>query len=100
MGLSTKTVPENTGTVFIICKFSAVNSAKAGCVKNSHKWARMLKQQSSNTIYRLPIKENKVRFSASICSKQTEVCHFCFLFSANKRKLLFSLSSIFVYMYI
>jgi hypothetical protein len=40
-------------------------------LKNSqqyqHRWARLLKQQSSITVYRLPTKENKLPF-VSICS--------------------------------
>jgi hypothetical protein len=35
---------------------------------------------------------NKLPFSVSICSKQTEVWHFHFPFAANKQKLSFSLS--------
>jgi hypothetical protein len=34
----------------------------------------------------LPTKENKLPFSLSFCSKQTEVCRFRFVFEANKRK--------------
>jgi hypothetical protein len=41
-----------------------------------HRWARLLKQKSSITVYSLPTKENKLPFSVS--SKQTEVCHFRF----------------------
>jgi hypothetical protein len=41
--------------------------------------------------YRLPTKEDKHPFSVSIYSKQTEVCHFRFLFAENKRKLPFLL---------
>jgi hypothetical protein len=35
------------------------------------------------------------RFSVSVCRKETEVCHFRFLFAANKWKLQFSISSVF-----
>jgi hypothetical protein len=35
------------------------------------------------------------RFPFSVCRKQTEICHFCFPFAANKRKFQFS-----VYIYI
>jgi hypothetical protein len=35
-------------------------------------------------------------FSVSVCSKQTEVCGFHFLFAENKRKLPFSVSSVFL----
>ncbi len=78
----------------------------------------LLKQQLSITVYPLPTKENKLSFSVSVCSKQTEVfhfhfplskqtevchfhfllskqtefCHFRFPFAANKWKLPFSLS--------
>jgi hypothetical protein len=38
-------------------------------------------------VYRLPIKENKLLFSVPVCSKQTEVCRFRFLFAANKTNL-------------
>jgi hypothetical protein len=33
----------------------------------SHKWARLLKQQSLITAYRLLTKENKLPFSISVC---------------------------------
>jgi hypothetical protein len=62
-------------------------------VTRLHRSARLLKQQSSITVYRLPSKENKLPFSVSIFSKQTEVCRFCFPFATNKQKLLFSVSS-------
>ncbi len=55
--------------------------------------ARLLKQQSSITVYRFPSKDNKLPFSISVCSKQTGVCCFRFLFAANKWKLPFSISS-------
>ncbi len=38
-------------------------------------------------------KANKLLFSVSVCSKQTEVYHFCFPIAANKQKLPFSASS-------
>jgi hypothetical protein len=31
-------------------------------------------------------KENELPFSVSVCSKQTEVCHFRFPFAENKQK--------------
>jgi hypothetical protein len=40
------------------------------------------------TSYRLPTKENKPPFSVYVCSKQTEVFRFLFLFAGNKLKLL------------
>jgi hypothetical protein len=43
----------------------------------------------------LPPTENKLPFSVSVGSKQTEVCHFRFSVAANKRKLPFSVSSAF-----
>jgi hypothetical protein len=55
-----------------------------------HRCARLLKQQNSITVYCLPTKGNKLPFSVFVCSKQTEVCRFRFLFAANKRKLPFS----------
>jgi hypothetical protein len=47
--------------------------------------------------YRLsyPIKKNKLPFPDSVSSKQMEVCRFRFPFAANKRKLPFSVSSVF-----
>jgi hypothetical protein len=43
----------------------------------------------------LMTKENKLLFSVSVSSKQTEVCSFRFPFAANKQKLLFSVSPLF-----
>ncbi len=40
--------------------------------------ARLLTQQTSITVYRLPTKKNKFPISASVCRKQTEV--FCYYF--------------------
>jgi hypothetical protein len=60
-----------------------------------HKWALLLKRQSSITVNRSLTIENKLPFSVSVCSKQTEVCRFRFPFAANKRKLPFSVSSVF-----
>jgi hypothetical protein len=62
-----------------------------------HRWARLLKQQSSITIYRLSTKENKLPFSVSIFRKEMEVYHFRFPFAANKWKLPFSVSSVFLF---
>jgi hypothetical protein len=57
-----------------------------------HRWARLPKQQSSITVYRLPTKGNKLPFSVSLCSKQTAVCGFLFFtFAANKWNLQFSI---------
>jgi hypothetical protein len=44
----------------------------------------LLKQQSMATVYHLPTKENKRSFSVFICSKEMEVCRFCFPFAAIK----------------
>jgi hypothetical protein len=44
----------------------------------SHRWARLLNQQSLITVYCLLTKENKLPFSIFLCSKLTEVCRFCF----------------------
>jgi hypothetical protein len=49
-------------------------------------------------VYRLLTKTNKLSFSVSVCSKQIEGC--CFPFAENKRKLPFSVRSVFVYIYI
>ncbi len=57
---------------------------------------RLLKQQSSITIHPLPTKENKLLFSISVCSKQTEVCRFPFQVAANEWKLPFIASSVFL----
>jgi hypothetical protein len=38
-----------------------------------HRWALVLKQQSSITVYRLPTKEYKLLFSVSVHSKSKEV---------------------------
>jgi hypothetical protein len=43
-----------------------------------HRWAGLLTQQTSITVYRLPTKQNKLPFSLSICSKQMEVLPFQF----------------------
>ncbi len=70
------------------------------CVhKYGHRLARLLKQQLSIIIYSLSTKENKLLFSVSVCSKQTELCLFSFVFAANKRKLPFSISSVY-YIYL
>jgi hypothetical protein len=61
-------------------------------------WARLLKQQLPITVYCFPSKEKKLPFSISVCSKQTEVCRFCFPFAANKRKYPCSASSFFMCM--
>jgi hypothetical protein len=63
--------------------------------KYVHRWACLLKQQSSITVYRLPTKENKLPFSVSVCSKQTEVGRFRLPFAANKWKSPFSVSFVF-----
>jgi hypothetical protein len=63
------------------------------------------------TVYRLPTKEKNLPFPFSVCRKQKEVCHRCFLFAANKQKLPFSVQisidrngsryiNIFMYIYI
>jgi hypothetical protein len=46
-------------------------------------------------VYCLPIMENKLLFSVSVCSKQREVCHFCFPFAANEWQLPFTICSVF-----
>jgi hypothetical protein len=49
--------------------------------------ARLLKQQSAIIVCRrLQTEENKLPFSISVRSEQTEVCRSIFLFAANKRK--------------
>ncbi len=44
-----------------------------------HRWARLLTQQTSITIYCLTTQENKLPFS--VCRKQAEVCRFHFPFA-------------------
>ncbi len=44
------------------------------CTNYMHRWAHLLSQQMSITIYLLPTKENKL--PVSVCSKQTEVAVF------------------------
>jgi hypothetical protein len=34
------------------------------------RWARLLEQQTSSTVFCLPTKENKCPFSVSVCSKK------------------------------
>jgi hypothetical protein len=60
-----------------------------------HRWARLLRQQTSITVYRLPTEKNKLPFSVSVGSKQTEVFRFRFRLpiAADKRKLTFSITS-------
>jgi hypothetical protein len=60
-----------------------------------HRWARLLRQQTSITVYRLPTKKNKLPFSVSVGSKQTEVFRFRFRLpiAADKPKLTFSITS-------
>ncbi len=61
-----------------------------------HRWSRLLEQQLSITFKHLLTKKNNLPFSVFISSKQTEVCHFHFLFAENKWKLPFSVSSFLV----
>ncbi len=58
-----------------------------------YRWAHLLQQETSITVYRLLTKENKLPFS--VCRKQTEVCCPLFPFAANKQKLPLSVSSVF-----
>jgi hypothetical protein len=61
-----------------------------------HRWVHLLKHQLSITISCLPTKENQHSFSISSFSKQIEVYHFPrFSLTENKRKLPFSVSSVF-----
>jgi hypothetical protein len=48
-----------------------------------------------NYCFRLPTKENKCPFFVSKCSKQTEVCRFCFLFAEKKTEVAVSISLVF-----
>jgi hypothetical protein len=52
-------------------------------------------------IFFIIVNRSNFRFSLSVCRKQTEVCRFRFPFATNKRKLPFSVSSVFrIYIYI
>jgi hypothetical protein len=53
-----------------------------------------------DTVYRLPTKENKLPCSISVYSKQIEVCHFHFLFAANKTEVTILSSFLFPNIYI
>jgi hypothetical protein len=73
---------------------AATQLAEPGVITREHRWVPI-------NVYCLLAKESKLPFSVSVWSKQTKVCHFRLLFAVNKRKLLFSISSIFrLYMYI
>jgi hypothetical protein len=48
-------------------------------ITEMHKWARLLKHQSSITIYHLLTKENKLPFFVSIRRKQTEFAVLIFV---------------------
>jgi hypothetical protein len=67
------------------------------CSTYSHRWARLLKQQTLITVYHLPTKENKIPFS--FCRKQMEGYSFHFPFAANKQNVSFSINTVF-HMYI
>jgi hypothetical protein len=67
------------------------------CSRYSHRWARLLKQQTLITVYHLPTKENKIPFS--FCRKQMEGYSFHFPFAANKQNVSFSINTVF-HMYI
>jgi hypothetical protein len=45
--------------------------------------------------YRLSFADQEKQTFVSICSKQIEVCRFRFPFAENRRKLPFSVSSVF-----
>ncbi len=44
------------------------------CSMHMHRWAPLLKQQSSITVNHLPTKENKRLCPVSVCSKQKKLC--------------------------
>ncbi len=71
------------------CSLSAVNVNAY-----SHRWARLLTQQTSFTVYLLPTKENKLAFSVSVCCKQTEVCRFPYM-----NTYTFTCTYIYIYIY-
>jgi hypothetical protein len=51
----------------------------------------------SITVYLLPTKENKLPFSVSVCSKQTEVCCFHFQLTAKNGSFRFLYIHIYIY---
>jgi hypothetical protein len=73
-----------------------------------HRWACLLKQQTSFTVYSLLTQEIKLPFSVSICSKQTEIFHFRFPYiyiysiyrKRNYRYIVYIYKYVFIYMYI
>ncbi len=65
------------------------------CLGEDKRWACLLTQLTSITVFYLPLRKTKVPFSIFVCSKQMDVCCFHFLFAEDKRKLPFSISSIF-----
>jgi hypothetical protein len=52
-------------------------------------------KQTSVFRFRLQQTNGSLPFPFSVCSKQTEVCRCRFPFAANKRKFLFTVSSVF-----
>jgi hypothetical protein len=87
------TLPSKRGRGFV-CVGSQI------LLNNSHRWACLLKNQLSITVYRLMNKEKKLPFSVSVCRTETEVYLFHFLFAANKRKLAFQLVVFFVCLWV
>jgi hypothetical protein len=58
-------------------------------------WCRNRSTRLQTIVYCLPTKKNKLPFTVPVYSKEKEVCRFHFPFAINKRKLPFSVSSIF-----
>ncbi len=62
-------------------------------IAHHHRWACLLKQQMSVTVFVCRPRETNFRFPLLFAEKQTEVCCSHFSFAANKKKLPFSVSS-------
>jgi hypothetical protein len=56
-----------------------------------YRWARLLKQQSSITVYRLQTKENKRPFSVSACSSKQKFAISVFSLQQTNRSCRFPL---------
>ncbi len=54
-----------------------------------HRWARLLKQRSSITVYCLPTMKNKCPLSDSVGRKRAEVCHLRFPFAEKTQVAVF-----------
>jgi hypothetical protein len=62
------------GNAVLKCSATIVKALTKHLCAFDHRWVRLLEEQTSITIHRLPTKKNKLPFS--VCSKQTEVAIF------------------------